>query len=410
MTWAAAFAPLRERAFAWYYASRFVNMLGNVMAGIALTFAVLDLSGSASDLGLVMAARMTPMVVLMLWGGVIADRFSRTTVIQVSNVASGLTQAMIAGLVLTHSARIWEIVALSILNGTASAFAFPALASVMPQLVPRSQLQQANALVSISRNGLAVLGPSVGALIVVTVGSGWALAVDATTWLASAALLLGVRLPPPTREHPRESTLAELREGWVYFARTTWLWVVVLAFGLLNGLVGVWLVVGPTVAQATIGRQGWGLVLSAEAVGLLVSAVVMLRAPLPRPLLSGMAGMILLGLPMIVLGTVPHLSLLLVVAFAGGIGTELFGLGWQLAMQEQVPVEMLSRASSYDALGSLVMAPVGTAVAGPLSSALGSRNVLVGAGVSFIAICVATLAARDVRTLGRQREAPVPIG
>lgn len=401
MTWASSLEPLRQRDFAWYYASRTVNQSGNVMAGIALTFAVLDLTGSASDLGLVMAARMTPMVVLLLWGGVIADRFSRTVVIQVSNLASGLTQAAIAVLVLTQSAQIWQIVVLSLVNGVASAFSFPALASVMPQLVGGDQLQRANAMMSISRNGLAVFGPSLGALIVVTLGSGWALAVDAATWLASAALLLPVRLPPIGRLDSSTTMFADLREGWNYFVTTTWLWVVVLAFGALNAISGIWLVVGPVVAQDTIGRQGWGLVLSAEAIGLLLTALILLRVPLRRPLLAGMMGISILGLPMIMLGLQPRLALLVVIALIAGMGSELFGLGWNLAMQEHIPTDMLSRASSYDALGSLIATPLGTLVAGPLAVAIGGGPTLVGAGVFYVAICAMVLTSRSVRRLPR---------
>jgi hypothetical protein len=401
MTRTSALAPLRSRDFAWYYASRTVNQSGSVMAGIALTFAVLDLTGSASDLGIVMAARMTPMVVLLLWGGVIADRFSRSVVIQVSNVVSGLSQAAVATLVLTHTAQIWQIVALSLVNGVASAFSFPAFASVLPQLVARDQLQQANALLSISRNALMVLGPSIGALIVVTTGSGWALAVDAATWLVAAALLLPVRLPPVERADASASMFSDLRAGWGFFIGTSWLWIVVLAFGALNALLGVWLVVGPAVAQDTIGRQGWGLVLSAEAIGLLLTALVLLRVRLSRPLLTGMVGTALGALPMIALGLHPHLVLLVAIALVAGMGSELFGLGWNLAMQEHVPADMLSRASSYDALGSLIATPLGTLLAGPLALAVGARATLVGAGATYLAICAAVLTSRSVRTLPR---------
>jgi hypothetical protein len=303
--------------------------------------------------------------------------------------------------VLTHTAQIWQIVVLSLVNGVASAFSFPALASVMPQLVARDQLQQANALMSISRNALMVLGPSLGALIVVTVGSGWALAVDAGTWLVAALLLLPVRLPPVDRSDAQAGMFADLRAGWGFFVGTTWLWVVVLAFGAINAVTGVWLVVGPAVAQDTIGRQGWGLVLSAEAVGLLLTALILLRVHLSRPLLTGMVGTGLGALPMIALGLHARLLPLVVIALVAGMGSELFGLGWNLAMQEHVPADMLSRASSYDALGSLMATPVGTLVAGPMAVAIGARTALVGAGVIYLAICAVVLTSRSVRTLPR---------
>ena len=181
MTWSAALAPLRNRNFAWYFGSRFVNTFGNMMATIALAFAVLDITDSPTALGQVLAAHTIPMVALLLYGGVIADRFPRTLVLQASNLASAASQGAIAVLVLTGQAEIWMLVVLSAVHGAVSGVGFPAMASVLPQLVPRADLQPANALVSLTRNAMMVLGPTAGALLVVTVGSGWALAVDAAT-------------------------------------------------------------------------------------------------------------------------------------------------------------------------------------------------------------------------------------
>ena len=410
MTWQASFAPLRSRNFAWYYASRFVNTLGSMMASVALTFAVLDITDSASALGQVLAARTIPMVVLLLYGGVISDRLPRTLVLQVSNVASAVTQGAIALLVLTGNAELWSLIVLSMVNGAVSAISFPAMASVMPQLVPRDELQPANALMSLSRNGLTVLGPTLGALFVVTVGSGWALAIDAATWGASALLLLPVRIPPRERSGEPSNTLRELREGWDFFRSTTWLWVIVLSFGALNALIsGAWTTLGPVVAQDTIGRQQWGFVLSAEAAGLLTMSVLMLRIPLQRPLMWGMVGTFFLGLPMLALGIHPHTPTLVVVSFLGGAGIEVFAIGWNLAMMENIEESMLSRAFSYDALGSFIAMPVGQLAAGPIGAAFGYPEVLVVSGIAFLVIVGATLMSRSVRTLPRvQQVTPAP--
>ncbi len=401
MTWKDSAAPLREKNFRWYFASRFVNTLGNMMAGVALAFAVLDITDSATALGWVLAAHTIPMVLFLLWGGVIADRLPRALVLQVSNVASGVTQATIALLVITGTAEIWMIVVLSVVHGLVSAMSFPAMASLLPQLVPRDQLQPANALMSLMRGGLTILGPTVSALLVVTVGPGWGLFVDALTWFASAALLLGVRIPPPEASGTT-GMLADLREGWDFFRSVTWLWVVVLAFGFLNAIqVGALFTLGPAVAKETIGEQGWGLVLSAESAGLLLMTIVMLRVPLQRPLLLGMLGISLLGLPMILLGAHPELALLMVAMFIAGAGTEVFSMGWNLAMQENIEDSMLSRAYSYDALGSFVAMPIGQLAYGPLGAAFGYQDVLVVSGIAYFAICLITLTSRSVRQLAR---------
>jgi MFS family permease len=402
VTWKDALAPLRERNFAWYFASRFSNTLGSMMASIALTFAVLDLTDSASALGAVLAARTIPMVLLLLFGGVLADRFPRSLVLQLSNVLSAATQGLVAYLVITGSAELWMLIALEAANGTVSAVSFPAMASMVPQLVPREQLQPANALLSLVRGGLTVIGPTVGALLVVTIGSGWALAVDALTWLLAAALLMPVRSPPRAPSTRKPSTVRELREGWTFFAGTTWLWVVVLAFGMLNAIhAGAWFTLGPAAAESTIGKQGWGLVLSSESAGLLVMTVVLLRLNVRRPLFVGMLGCSLMGVPMVVLGLDPQLFVLVVAAFVAGAGIELFGIGWNVAMQENIDDGMLSRAYSYDALGSFVAMPVGQLLYGPLGEAFGYRDVLLVSGVVYAVVAIGTLCSRSVRRLER---------
>lgn len=406
MSWRASFAPLREGNFAWYFASRFSNTLGSMMAGVALTFAVLDLTDSASALGQVLAARTIPMVVFLLFGGVIADRFPRTLVLQLSNLLSAATQGVVAYLVISGHADLWMIIALEAVNGTVSAISFPAMASMVPQLVRREQLQAANALLSLSRGALTIVGPTLGALLVVTVGSGWALAADALSWLLAAALLTPMRIPPRPPAETRPGTVRDLREGWSLFVSTTWLWVVVLAFGVLNAIhTGAWFTLGPALAKDTIGEQGWGLVLSAESVGLLTMTVVLLRLDLRRPLLVGMLGCSLMGAPLVVLGAAPHLGVLLVATFVAGAGIELFSIGWNLAMQENIDDRMLSRAYSYDALGSFVAMPVGQLLYGPLGDTFGYRDVLVASGIVYFLVALATLASPSVRGLTRNRAA-----
>ncbi len=397
-----ALAPLRDRRFAWYYSGRVISTVGSVIAPIALTFAVLDLTDSASALGVVLAARSIPLVALMLIGGVIADRFSRSMVMQLSHVLSAVTQGMVAILLLTGVAEIWMIVILEALNGTVSAFTFPAMFGVVPQVVPRSHLQQANAMLGFSRNGLAMIGPTIGAILVVTVGSGWAVAVDALTWAVAAACMAKVKLAAAVSAGKVEapSMWRELREGWSAFTAYTWLWVVVVAFGLLNAIhIGAWFTLGPTVADDTIGRVAWGWVLSAEATGLLTMTLVLMRWQLAYPVRAGMLGIAILGGPFVVLGLDPSVLPLLLLAFAAGCGQEVFSIGWSTAMQENIPNEVLSRVSSYDALGSFVAIPIGQLTFGPLAAAFGTRDVLVLSGVAYIAICLVTLLSRSVRDL-----------
>lgn len=410
MTLPQAFAPLRERNFAWYYAARFASMTGSMMVSVALAFAVLEISDSASALGLVLAANTIPMVLFLLFGGVISDRFNRAAIMKVSGLLSALTQGTVAFLVITDTAQLWMVIAIEVVNGAVSAVSFPAMASLVPQLVPRDRLQNANVLLSMSRGGLAIIGPTLAALLVVSFGPGWALAIDALMWLVAALLISKVQIPPREKaSKPSESMITELREGWSVFIGHTWLWVVVLAFGFLNAIhTGAWFTLGPALAKDTIGEGGWGLVLSAESIGMLLMTVLLLKVRLRRPLFAGMLGCACFGLPLFMLGVDPHVVPLICVTFISGMGMEVFSLGWNLAMQENIDEDVLSRAYSYDALGSFVAMPVGQIVYGPLGEAFGYRNVLVISGVLYTTVALTALLSRSVRSLERAPAEPVP--
>ncbi|WP_345752753.1 MFS transporter [Microbacterium rhizophilus] len=406
-------AILRQRNFGWFFASRFVNMAGSAMSHIALAFALLEVSDSPTALGQVIAAHTIPMVALLLVGGVIADRFPRRVVIQLGNVLSGLVQASLAALVLTGVAEIWMLVVLSTIHGVASAATFPAMQGLVPQLVTPAHLKEANLLLSMSRGALTILGPSVAAALVVGVGGGWALAIDAATWLIAAVLLAGVRIPSREQPAASPSLVRELREGWTMFRRTTWLWVIVAAFFVLNAIhTGAIGVLAPAFAKQTetIGIGGWGLAASAEAVGLLLMTLVLMRMTLRHPLRAGMIGMALMSVPLLMLSVWPERIPLILAMAAAGAGMQVFGLGWNLAMMENIPEKMLSRMSSYDALGSFAAMPVGQLAYGPLAVAFGAANVFGTSAVVYLVVCLAALCVPAVWRLPRvQVEKPAPI-
>ncbi|SFC82842.1 Transmembrane secretion effector [Nocardioides terrae] len=399
-------SPLRARPFRWYFLSRSVNLAGNAMSPVALAFAVLAVDDGTASLGLVLAAYTIPLVVFLLLGGVLADRWGRQRVVQASNLLAGLVRAALAVLVLSGHAELWSLITLAAINGVVVAPGIPAMNGLVPQLVPRTQLQEANALLSLTRAALMVIGPGVAAAFVVGVGAGWALLIDAVTWLLAAALLLPVSLPATGTNGT--SMVDELQEGWRYFRATTWLWLVVGACGLLNALAeGGLTSLGPVRAAATsIGVHGWGLAMSAQALGALVATLALMRWRLERPLVSALLGVALFGLPMITLGVWPSTVPLVVSGLVSGVGVQIFSLGWHLAIQEHVPDHMLSRAYSYDQLGSMATVPIGQLAMGPLAGALGIAHVLTAAGVVYVGIALLTLTAGPVRELGRQAPAP----
>lgn len=367
-----------------------MNLVGNMMAPVALAFAVLDTTGSPLALGVVLAARTVPLLVLLLAGGILGDRMGRDRVIAASNVLSGVSQGVTALLLISGHARLWELIVLAAANGTAAAAGLPATNALMPQLVPRAQLQQANALTSLTRAVVAVIGPGLAALIVTTAGAGWALAIDSLTWFAAAALLLQVHVPEPVTAG-RRPLARDLAEGWDLFRTTTWLWVGVAAFAVLNALYeGGFITLGPALSHETdLGARGWGLLLSAQGVGVLVATVALLHWRLERPLVFAMLGFALFATPMIVLGLTTALPPVLLVAFASGLGVQTCSLGWSLSLQENLPGRLLGRASSYDSLGSYAAVPIGQILLGHLGAAYGVRPVVLACGV--ISVCVALL-------------------
>jgi MFS family permease len=394
--------PLARREFRLLFAARAISFLGSAMAPIALAFAVLDLTGSASDLGLVLAARMVPQLVFMLVGGVWADRLPRNLVMVVSDLVTGGAQAATAALVLTGNAEIWHLVVLQAVGGAGFAFFFPASTGLVPQTVEPSLLQQANAVLRMALNVSSIGGAALGGLLVAAVGSGWALAIDAATFFASAALLGAMRVTRGARlETP--NFLAELREGWREFVSRTWLWVIVVAFGFLNAAeTGALNVLGPVVARDELGgASAFGAIFAAEAIGLLLGAAVALRFRPSRPLFVGCAAMIALPPVLVLLALGAPLPLILLAALVMGLGVELFGVYWDTSLQQHVPEHALSRVSSYDALGSFIFIPLGQIAAGPIAEAIGVDETLYLAAAVVTLAVLAMVATPDIRRLRR---------
>jgi MFS family permease len=280
------------------------------MAPVALAFAVLDTSGSATDLGVVLAARMVPLLAFLLVGGAVADRFSRRVVLIVSDLGSALTQGAVAVLLLlTHNYALGTVAVLELLNGLLTAFTTPALRGVVPELAGREQLRQTNSLLGTVKNATKVLGPSASGLLVVAVGSGWAIGFDAITFLAAAGCL--ARLPLSGRAPSRKSNvLGDICDGWVAFRRIRWVWVVTVSFGVVNlAQTGTWQILGPQLTQELSNKAAWGFVLSARGVGLLLMDTLMYRITSRHLLRFGLAMGVLGSLPFVVIGAaVPLLS------------------------------------------------------------------------------------------------------
>jgi MFS family permease len=397
-----ALAPLAERQFRLMFFGRVVAYGGSTFAIVALPFAVLDLTGSVSDVGFAAAARSLPQVMLLLVGGIWADRLPRNVVIVGTNVVSALAQAVTAALLLTGTAQLWHLIVLQALGGAAMAFFYPASSGLVPQTVPRRLLQEANALLRLALNLSQIAGAAAAGFVVAGVGPGWAIAVDAGTFLISAVFLAGMRLSRVERAEAK-SFLRELALGWTEFRSRTWLWVIVTGFAFINAIdVGGFNVLGPVVTKRSLGgAASWGLIVTAESVGLVLAGLVLLRWRPRRMLFVGTIGMAATAPQFALLATHAPVAIIAVSTFVAGIGLEVFGVLWDTTMQQEIPEDRLSRVYSFDALGSFVFIPIGAAAAGPVAAWVGLEATLWGCGIFVLVCTLAMLGPRDVRTLRR---------
>jgi MFS family permease len=400
--------PLAERDFRLLFLGRTISLFGTAFAPIALAFAVIELTGSPSDLGLVLGAYMLAHLVFLLAGGVWADRLPRNLVMVTSDLMSGGAQLIAAGLLLTGSAQTWHLVVLGAIRGGASAFFMPASTGLVPQVVSAGRLQQANALLSLSRNSTRIAGVAIAGILVATIGPGWALALDGVTYAFGALFVAMLKAAPPEPAENREF-MRELAEGWREFRSRHWLCVTIIQFALINAYaIGAFLVLGPFVAEKHLGgAAAWGFILAAEAAGMIAAGLVALRYRPERPLLVATLAVLTMAPLLALLGLAAPLVVILPAAFVAGVGLELYGVFWDTTLQQHIPDEKLSRVSSYDVLGSFALIPVGVALMGPISDAIGVAETLLGAAFVVVVATIAVISVPDVRNLRRLDPAPI---
>jgi MFS family permease len=269
---------LRLREFRLVFGAALVSLVGDGVLPVALAFAVLDLTASATDLGIVLAARTLALVGSLLLGGVVADRVGRRTVMIAADLVRLITQAAIGVLLVTHQASIFEITASQALLGAATGFFNPASSGLIPA-VAGQRLRQANALRGMAEAAGNIAGPAIGGVLVVTIGAGPALLIDAGTYGASALLLARVQAGRTSVAAAPQRFLADLRAGFSEVRSRTWAWSVIVVFSFVNTIGVAFPVLGAVVAKQALGGAGaWAAILVARAVGLFAGGAIVLRA------------------------------------------------------------------------------------------------------------------------------------
>lgn len=394
------------RNFRLLFLGQVTSSFGDRLAPIAVTFAVYRLGGSPADLGFVFAAQTAPMLLLVAAAGVWGDRLPRQLVMLSSDLVRCAVQGVTAALLLLDQAQIWELIVLQAVYGAANAFFTPAQVGLIPATVAPGQLREANALMSFSRTAAGVAGPAVGGALVALISPGAAVAGDAATFLVSAGSLALLRVQWPVRE-TGASMLSEFRDGLAEVRQRTWIWVLILYFGLFN--IFVWppfFVLGAEVANDSLGGAGaWGAILTAGAAGFAVGSLVAVRVGASRPLFWGELAVGLSVLPALFLGLGLPVAPIVAVSFIRSIGLAWGDTLWYTALQEHVPERALARVTSLDQTGTLTLVPLGFALVGPFAAVVGVRATLLGSAVLTAAATLWVVSVPSVRNL---RAAPQP--
>lgn len=393
---------LANSAYVVLLTARTLSMLGMAFSPVALAFGVLALPGAdAGTLSLVMAANTLPMVVLMLAAGVIADRYPRKAVLVVGELLAAAGFGAIGVMLLIGQAPLWLLCVAAGVAGSAGALIYPALSGIIPDLVPEHLRQKGNAWLAMGASAARLGGLVAGGAAVVWLGGGWAMITAGGLYLVAALLLL--RLPSVVGniagegDHP----FRQLIEGWGEFSSRQWLWVVVAQWSLmLMMLQAAQGVLGPVVAKQELGGAGaWTAILTGEAVGAVIGVWISMIWKPKRPILVATLLTLVSGVPAILLGVGAPLWTIIIAMFCLGIAFDLFGVLWMTTMQDEVPPEALSRVASYDALGSLMLGPLGLILAGPAILLFGVHASLIGTGIIAIVATVLALMAPEVRHL-----------
>lgn len=385
--------------FGWFFAGRTVDLAGTSMTTVALALAVLQASGRAGDLGIVLAANMIPTLALLLVGGAVADRMSRRVLLITANLASAATMGAMAAILLSDRYNLAVLTGLSLINGAVSAFTSPVLRGIVPELVEQLDLQRANALLASTRNTVRIVAPTIASILVATAGGGWALTVDALSYVLAA--LAYTRIPGRSRPPGTNQTLwRDVIEGWSTFRSMRWVVLMTISFALVNAFnVGPWNVLGPLVVSQHSGALSWGAVQSVRAIGLLVMSVLAVKMVLRHPLRDGRICGTLAGLPLLAIGLSGQAWVVGVAAFIGGLGFTVAAITWETALQASVPAASLSRVAAYDDLLSYLAIPLSQIAVGPLAQAYGASQVSIVCGVAYIAACLFPLASRELRNI-----------
>lgn len=403
------FGVLREKDVRRFLAAQLTSISGDFIVIAILPFAVFAMGGSNAEVAAAFGIGTLFEVLVVLFGGVVGDRFQRRTVMIAADGLRFVSQAALAVLLILGVAEFWELLVVQVVQGVGAAFFNPAVNGFVPEVVPEHRLQDANALLTTAFAAGTMIGPAMAGLLMTAFGVGWAFALDAITFATSALLLKGIHVPALPRE-PSGSLVGDVREGWREFRKRTWLWVVVAEFAVLNALVfGPFQMLGASVAVDSLGGLGaWTMILAALGGGRLGGGLVALFWRPQRPLFAATLVIGSWAVPLALLGIAAPVSAIASAAAIAGASLSVFGALWHTTLQSKVPEDQLSRMFSYDWLGSLGLLPFGYLIAFGGQALFAAEATFIAAAVIVIAATAIVVSLPAIRGM-RSSERPRPL-
>ncbi|MFC6079572.1 MFS transporter [Sphaerisporangium aureirubrum] len=393
------------RDFGLFFTARSVSTLGTAMVPVAMSLGVLQAGYGISGVGYTLASSTLPMALLVLFGGVFADRFTPRRMMVGADSVRLVTQSVTAVLFLGGTPQLWQLMVISAVNGTAAAMFQPGLASLIPRIA--SDVQRAVATQRTSESLMLLVGPSIAGVLVAFADVGVVFLVDAAGFGVSALCLALLRLRDVPRVGTEATVWVNLREGWQEFRSRTWMWGVILVWSAMGiAVFGPVLPLGATLVSAAYGATSYGLVTSAFGAGTIAGGLVAMRVKPSRPLAAGAAAMFLFALEPLSITLGLPLPVMAACHLAAGAGSAFWGVMWMTSVQTQVPPDALNRVHAYEVAGSIMAIPIGQALAGPAAALLGPREVLAVSTVVAVSSCVCLIAVPSIRGLRRASATP----
>ncbi|HEX2194749.1 MAG TPA: MFS transporter [Candidatus Limnocylindria bacterium] len=380
--------PLHHRDFALLVAAATVSLLGDGFFTVALAWQVYEISNLPTALSVVGAAWTLPLVLFLLVGGVLSDRYDRRWLMIGADVVRAAAIALLGLLSLGGQLELWHIMVLIAFVGLGDAFFNPASTAVVPDLLPDALLPQANALQGLLRPmAIRLVGPAMGGFVVAALGPGVAFLVDSGSFLVSMVALAAIsaRPGPGASAAGLRQTLGEMGEGLDFVRRTPWLWATLVSamFSLLL-FIGPVQVLLPFLVKNRLGLEAdaLGLILAVGGVGSVLAAIGIGQLGLPRLRVTAMYASWAVGVALLAgYGLMTSLWHALVVGFVAAALFELGTIIWVTLLQQLVPRHLLGRVSSLDWLVSTGLVPVSFALTGPVSEAVGPATTMVAGGL-----------------------------